>query len=70
MYKFQKILQHVQDKLYFFIMVWPVLLIFGLVPLLASILSGEFMFVIPIYIICAVLWMGAMIIGYLIDKVL
>lgn len=70
MYKFQKILQHVQDKLSFFIMVWPVLLIFGLAPLLASILSGEFMFVIPIYIICVVLWMGAMIIRYLIDKVL
>lgn len=70
MYKFQEILKHIQDKLYFFVMVWPILLIIGLAPFLVSILSGEFTFIIPIYIICAVLWIGAIIIGYLIDKVL
>lgn len=67
MYKFQEILKHVQDKLYFFIMIWPVFLIFGIAPLLASILSGEFAFVIPIYIICIVLWILAILFGWLID---
>lgn len=70
MYKFQEILHHIQDKLYFFVMILPVLLIFGIPLFLASILSGEFMFIISIYIICVVLWMCAMIIGYLIDKAL
>lgn len=57
MFKWEMILDHCLEKLWKFIMAWPVVLLFGAGPLIASVLSGEFIFVQIIYFGALVLWL-------------